>query len=113
MSEDSKKSPGRPKKELDKEQIRKLAELQCTRKEIAYIMDCSVDTLARHYKEDIEAGLHMGKVRLRRAMMRNACEHNNATIQIWLSKQYLGMTDSPGASDEDLILPWDTDNKAE
>ena len=115
MSEDSKKQagPGRPKKILDKEQIRRLAELQCTRQEIAYVMNCSVDTLARHHKSDMEAGFAMGKVKLKRAMFRNATEKDNATIQIWLSKQWLGYSDQPVADEDSLILPWDSDNTAE
>ena len=115
MSEDSKKQerPGRPKKILDKEQIRRLAELQCTRQEIAFVMNCSVDTLARHHKSDLEAGVALGKVKLRRAMFRNATEKDNATIQIWLSKNWLGYADTPVVEQDDLVLPWDTDNKAE
>lgn len=115
MSEDSKKQqgPGRPKKILDKEQIRRLAELQCTRQEIAYVMNCSVDTLARHHKSDMEAGFAMGKVKLKRAMFRNATEKDNATIQIWLSKQWLGYSDQPVADEDSLVLPWDSDNSAE
>ena len=114
MTEDSKKQgPGRPKKILDSDQIRRLAELQCTRQEIAYIMNCSVDTLARHHKDDLNAGIAMGKVRLRRAMFRNAVEKDNAVIQIWLSKNWLGYTDSPVSDEDSLVLPWEADNKAE
>jgi len=98
---------GRPKIKLDTDQIRKLAELQCTKKEIAYVMGCSVDTLSRNYQDDIDAGAGMGKVKLRRAMFKNATEHNNATIQIWLSKQWLGMTDQPLNDEDNSILPWD------
>ena len=61
----------------------------------------------------MEAGFAMGKVKLKRAMFRNATEKDNATIQIWLSKQWLGYQDSPTTAEDDLVLPWDTDNKAE
>jgi hypothetical protein len=108
MSEETKKrKPGRPKLELDADKIRKLAELHCTKKEISYVMGCSVDTLDRNYKEEVDTGYASGKIKLRRAMFRNATEYNNATIQIWLSKQYLAMTDQPISDEDSNILPWD------
>lgn len=103
------KGAGRPKIQLDTDQIVKLAELQCTNKEIAYVMGCSTDTLIRNYAEYIDKGKAGGRIKLRRAMMRNACENDNATMQIWLSKQWLGYSDNPGSEDEDIVLPWDTD----
>lgn len=109
--EQEKQGRGRPRLKLDKQQIQRLAELQCTRQEIAYVMGCSLDTLARHHRPDIDMGNAMGKIKLRRAMMRNATEKDNATIQIWLSKQWLGYTDAPVSDEDNLILPWETDSE--
>ena len=46
------------------------------------------------------------KQRLMNAMLYNAIEKNQPTIQIWLSKNLLGFTDNPINTDEDKILPW-------
>ena len=100
---------GRPKIELDRDQIRKLAELHCTIKEVAYVMGVSADTIERNYRDVYDEGLAFGKIKLRRAMMRNATELNNATIQIWLSKNLLGYTDNPVNDDDTVILPWETE----
>lgn len=113
MSDDSKEPKkkskgGRPKIELDRDQIRKLAELQCTIKETAYVMGVSHDTIERRYREDYDMGIVFGKIKLRRAMFRNACEKDNPTIQIWLSKQYLAMQDNPVSDEDNTVLPWES-----
>ena len=115
MSEKTGKNrgPGRPKKELDESQIIKLAELQCNMREIAYVMDCSVDTIRNNYGELVERGYAQGRTKLRRAMFHNACTNNNAAVQIFLAKNLLGMSDSPSASQDDLILPWEGDSDSE
>ena len=109
MTEKSDKNTtkGRPKIQLDCDQIRRLSELQCSRGEIAYVMGCSVDTLDRHHKDDINQGKAQGKIKLRRAMYRNAVEKDNAVMQIWLSKNYLGFQDNPATEESSSILPWE------
>jgi hypothetical protein len=49
------------------------------------------------------------KVKLRRAMFKNACEHMNAAVQIFLSKNILGMADVPVNSAGNEPLPWTDD----
>lgn len=98
---------GRPKIQLDKEQIKKLAELQCTLKEIAYIMGCSIDTVKRNAQDSLDYGYASGKIKLRRAMFRNACDNHNAAVQIFLAKNLLGMSDNGLIdSDDNAPLPW-------
>lgn len=97
---------GAPKKVIDKEVLRKLCEIQCTQKEMAYVLGVSVDTLNRNYREDIDLGKTMGKVALRRAQWRNATEKNNVTMQIWLGKNILNQTDAPLDEESGTILPW-------
>lgn len=107
MTEDKQdKVKGRPKIEIDVEILAKLCEVQCTVKEMAYIMGVSVDTLNRNYKDVINAGKSQGKIALRRAQWRNAVEKNNVTMQIWLGKQCLGQLDSPLDEEAGQILPW-------
>ena len=115
MTEKSKSNPkgaGRKKIELDRDMILKLAELQCNWKEIAYVCECSVDTLKRNYADIIDKGYAQGKIKLRRAMFRNAVENDNAVIQIFLAKNLLGMANDPVNQGEDsVVLPWESDDK--
>jgi hypothetical protein len=109
QEEKPKSRAGRPRIELDYEEIYRLAVIGCTKREISYVLDIHEDTLARR-KEAIEAferGAENSKVRLRRAMMQNAIDRMNPTIQIFLAKNMLGMSDQGNANtDGDGILPW-------
>ena len=101
------KGAGRPRKQVDKSVVQKLAEIQCTKEEIAYIVGVSVDTLRRNFSDVIDTGKAGGRVKLRRAMFRNAVEKDNVVMQIFLSKNLLGMSDNPSSSaDEDKVLPF-------
>lgn len=110
MSDKTDKNPkgaGRKPIELDKTVLTKLAELHCNHKEIAYVMDVSIDTLKRNYADVISKGYAQGKIKLRRAMFRNACDNDNAVIQIFLAKNLLGYQNEPSAAEDDAILPWE------
>lgn len=78
----------RPRLELDEDQILALAEIQCTYKEMAAVMNCSTDTLKDRYSDLIEKGRENGKSSLRRIQYRKALD-GNITMLIWLGKQYL------------------------
>ena len=107
MTETVPPTGGRPKFVLDKEQVKRLAELQCTRKEIAYILGCSIDTIKRNAQDSLDYGYAAGKIKLRRAMFRNACENHNAAVQIFLAKNLLGMSDNGLIDgDDNAPLPW-------
>ena len=84
----NKKGAGRPKKVLDEEQIRELAQIQCTDTEIAAVMRVSVDTIQRNYAVLVKEGREQGKKSLRRAQFQKALEGNPAML-IWLGKFYL------------------------
>ena len=91
---------GRPRKEIDHQQFRKLCQIQCTLEEIAAWFECSVDTIERWCKRETDktfAELHRiysvdGKISLRRNQFKLA--EKNVTMAIWLGKQYLGQKDS-------------------
>jgi hypothetical protein len=107
---EEKNKGGRPKvHNFDYEQITRLGELMCTKQEIAHVLGCNVSTIKRDQKalDAIETGHSLGKLKLRRAMMRNACENMNAAVQIFLSKNLLGMSDQ-GLIDStnNAPLPW-------
>lgn len=82
----------RPKLNIDAEQVKALAGINCTVEEIASVMKCSKDTLERRYAACIKEGRDHGKMSLRRAMWGKVKE-GNVVMMIWLSKQLLGYTD--------------------
>jgi hypothetical protein len=90
---------GRPKKSIDQKQFENLCGLQCTRKEICDWFDISEKTLDKWCNETygmsfslvFEQKREKGKISLRRAQFRLA--EKNATMAIWLGKQYLGQRD--------------------
>jgi hypothetical protein len=85
-------SPGRPKKKIDIEQLKKMAGLGLSVAEIAALMDCSVDTIQRRFAKVIEAGRQRRNASLRRKQLELAMS-GNATMCIWLGKQYLDQSD--------------------
>ena len=91
----------RPKKEIDKEQFEKLCGLQCTKEEVCYFFDLTDKTLERWCKETYHKGFsevfrekrEVGKISLRRAQYETALK-GNASLLIWLGKQYLGQSEN-------------------
>ena len=78
--------------EIDAEQVRKLAAINCTMIEIASVVGCSVDTLERRFADVIKEGRAHGRSSLRRHMW-EAVQKGNITMMIWLSKNILGYGD--------------------
>lgn len=88
-------------KERFKAQFEGLCRIQCTEEEICSVLNCDDATLCRWcktvygrtfadvYKEKRQGG----KASLRRQQFKIA--ETNATMSIWLGKQYLGQSDSP------------------
>jgi hypothetical protein len=83
---------GRPRKQVDEQQIESLAGIGCTIAEIAAVSGVSKDTLERNYAALIEKGREHAKSSLRRMQFKSA-EAGNVTMQIWLGKQLLGQKD--------------------
>ncbi len=83
----------RPKKyNIDTKQVEKLASFGCSNTEIASFFGCSKDLISKSYSTNVAKGKDKGKIRLRQLLWKSA-ERGNVAMQIWLSKQYLGMTD--------------------
>ena len=111
---------GRPKKEIDWEQVKKLCYIQCTQGEIADILRVHVQTLDAACQRDhsIEFSdyykMHTseGKASLRRTMYKTAMRGNPA-MQIWLSKNYLGMKENWNLPENiaPIVLSYKTPNK--
>src|SRR5687768_14523806 len=99
---------GRPRKEIDQPTFEGLCEIQCTLEEIAGVFRMSEDTVERWCKRTYELGFAdtykkfsaTGKTSLRRQQFELA-KKGNATMLIWLGKQYLGQTDKPTADEAD------------
>jgi len=86
------KQIGRPIKEIDEDVIAKLSQIGCTQEEIGSIVGISARTLQRRYAELLEENKNKGKASLRKKMWEKAMK-GDPKLQIWLSKQYLGMKD--------------------
>ena len=108
---------GRPLAEVDTDLLQKLAEIQCTNKEIAHCLGVTEDLVGRRFKQLLTEARDRGRMRLRRAMWINAIDNGNVVMQIWLSKNLLGYADVPKQDDDDnKPLPWvqqDTEQQAE
>jgi len=98
---------GRDKTVVPPDQVYELAAIGCTDGEIAGFFGVKEDTLRYNFAAELTKGREYVRIRLRRAMFKNACDHMNAATQIFLAKQtsILGMSDSGGATNDDA-LPW-------
>lgn len=100
----------RPKKQIDKNQFESLCALQCTKDEICGFFELTDKTLDRWCKEtyrksfsDIFAEKRgVGKISLRRAQYETALR-GNATMLVWLGKQWLKQREPGTGADEPEI----------
>ena len=89
---DEKNKGGRPQLDIDPEQVRRLAQIQCPVTEIAAFFGCDPKTIYNRFSTEIEKGRENGKTKLRQAQYQTAMS-GNVSMQIWLGKQLLGQTD--------------------
>jgi hypothetical protein len=82
-----------------------LAVIGCNDREIARWFDMNEDTLRYNFADIMEKGREDLKHSLRRAMIKNALG-GNAALQIFLAKNFLGMSDNPTNTDANSPLPW-------
>lgn len=91
----------RPQQKINWELFEDLCEIQCTQREIANILKIHTDTLrdraVEHYNMGAFSAVYdrfadPGRMSLRRAQFKLA--QTNATMAIWLGKQYLGQRDT-------------------
>jgi hypothetical protein len=104
---------GRPLVPIDWELATKLAKIQCTAAEIAAVLEINQDTLADRCKRDNGATFsewfkkvgESGKVSLRRSLWKMATgERPHAAVAIWLSKNYLGMSEKFDIPDDKKMI---------
>ena len=100
---------GRPRKEISQIEFEKLCGIQCTEMEICGWFGISDETLNRWCKatynstfvETYKKFSQDGKISLRRMQLKLA-EHN-ASMAIWLGKQYLGQRDIQEGFDSESL----------
>ena len=97
---------GRDNLIIDPIDVQKLSALGCNLKEISDFFGAKPDTIKRNFADYIQKGQSELHISLRRAMITNATQNMNATIQIWLSKNMLGMNDGVSQSEDQKPLPW-------
>lgn len=84
----------RPRKEIDKQSVRKLACYGLTVSEIAEFLGVSEATIKRRCRKELEEGRAKLKANIRIQQLQ-AAERGNVAMLIWLGKQYLGQRDYP------------------
>ena len=110
---EKRKGAGRPKIIVDTEILKNLASIGCPTYEIASVMGVSARTFKRNYADIIEQFREKGKASLRKKMWDKAVKKDNTNMQIWLSKNYLGMKDRTQTESIVEPLPLIIDAKAE
>lgn len=103
----------RPRKEIDKTDFEGLLAIQCTLEEVTAFFDhklngCSEDTIERWCKREYGESFadvskkkrEIGKISLRRLQFKHA--EKNASMAIFLGKNYLGQKDNPGGDIDDV-----------
>jgi hypothetical protein len=93
INKNTSKALGRPKITIDLEILKNLASIGCPDYEIASVLNISARTLKRNYAEIVDQYREKGKASLRKKMFDKAMKKDNTSMQIWLSKNYLGMKD--------------------
>lgn len=97
---------GRPRKEIDQKIFENLCGIQCTEAEICSVFDCCEDTLnawckrtyGETFSDTYKKKRQLGKPSLRRTQWELA--KKNASMAIFLGKQYLGQSDQGGVITE-------------
>ena len=99
------KKVGRPKLDIDGEQVTRLARLHCTMQEMADFFGCHRETLRENFSSQIDKGRSEGNISLRRKQWQMAVEKGNVVMLIWLGKQMLGQRNEIIESDSNIPLP--------
>tara|TARA_R110000803_G_scaffold153330_1_gene218199 strand:- start:6100 stop:6501 length:402 start_codon:yes stop_codon:yes gene_type:complete len=81
------------KKKVDPDKVRMLASFGCKYIDIGKYFEVSEAYIRREFKEQYGAGREDMKFKLRRAMWTSAMENNSIAMQIFMAKNYLGMSD--------------------
>ncbi len=97
----------RPQKQIDKKQVEKLAGLQCTVEEIASVFDVDKSTISRRFATELAKGRMVGRISLRRNQFN--LSKTNASVSIFLGKNYLGQSDRQEVVSLEIDIPQNVD----
>jgi biotin operon repressor len=89
----------RPRKKIDKEQIKKLAQIGCSGDEIASVVGCSRDLIYKRFSTVLKEGHEHRNASIRRQQYALAMK-GHPTMLIWLGKQFLGQRDKQEVTGE-------------
>lgn len=90
-----------PLKQIDANQVYKLAAMFCTDEEIADFFGAGETTIKRRFRGELDRGRSAGKMSLKRKQYDMAVNNGNVAMLIWLGKQYLGQRDKVDAAVRD------------
>ena len=88
------------------EEVRKLAALHCSYRDMSEYFQVSESTFRDHFRLEVERARQKLKHRLSEAMIENAINRCNPTMQIWLSRNWLGMNQDKEVTQGEQVLPW-------
>tara|TARA_R100001460_G_scaffold9310_1_gene22591 strand:+ start:179 stop:646 length:468 start_codon:yes stop_codon:yes gene_type:complete len=95
------------------EEVKKLASLHLTYKDMADFFGCKETTFRDNFRSVVEKSRQVTKQRLMEAMLESAIVKQNPTILVWTSKNLLNWTDNPVSSESNQTLPWIDDQEDE
>ena len=102
-----KASVGRPKIDINLDELERLSALNCTMPELAAFFKIPLRTLEDRFtndpnvRESIERGREVGKLSIRRKQIQIMNDTNSVPMAIWLGKQLLGQRDKHDVVTED------------
>lgn len=102
-----KRSVGRPKLNLDPEQVRSLSAIQCTMIEMSHVLKCSVDHLEQNFSDIIKEGRTQGVMSVKRKQYELAMQ-GDKTMLVWFGKNYCGQSDRQEIRSENLHVVHNT-----
>lgn len=92
----------RPKKQINPDIVRMLAQRGCTKEEVAREVGVSADTISRRFASEFTKGRNTLKISLREQQVKMALG-GNVVMLIWLGKQYLDQSEKIEEKSEQTI----------
>jgi hypothetical protein len=97
---------GENKQVINIEDVKKLAALHLTYKDMANYFGVRENTFRDNFRSIVERARQTTKQRLMEAMLESAIVKQNPTILVWCSKNLLNWTDNPINTESNQVLPW-------
>ena len=99
---------GRDQRIIPPEEVYKLAQIGCKDTEIADWFGVDSNTLRYNFSVELLKGREALKQSLRRAQIQTALNGNPALL-IWLGRNLLGQSENVLDSNENQVLPWNSE----